>query len=129
MKSSRLPRYILCVVLSLCGWSAAAYGCSISFLGNCSWSGGNNPASCSFSTYGNGCGNAISSGCHWDFGDGGTSSACSLASHTYSTPASDGAETVTFTLTCSDGCVATAQRYVCFTVGTSGCIEANQGWN
>jgi len=37
------------------------------------------------------------------------------------------AETVTFTLTCSDGCAATARRYVCFTVGTSGCIEANRG--
>jgi len=122
-------RLLLVVALGLAGGSTAAYAsCSASFLGECSWSGGNNPADCGFSIVAD-CGNAISSACHIDFGDGSSTNACSLAYHTYSTPASDAAETVTFTLTCTDNCTATASRYVCFTIGTSGCIEANKGWN
>ncbi|HEY0782956.1 MAG TPA: PKD domain-containing protein [Thermoanaerobaculia bacterium] len=128
MKSSRLSRCALCAVVGLVGWSVAAYGCSASFLGNCSYGGGNNPADCMFSVLWD-CGSAQSTGCSWDFGDGNSGNACSLASHTYSNPANLVAVLVQFTLTCSDSCQVTAQRNLCFTIGQGGCIEPNNGWN
>jgi hypothetical protein len=122
------PRIVVLFLLALLGFGLGARAdCSASFLGNCSWAGGNNPADCSFSAFYD-CGSAVSSGYAWDYGDGGTGSGL-LVYHTYSSPATGAAYLVSFTVTCSDSCTATAYRYACFTLGTGGCVQPNQGWN
>jgi hypothetical protein len=125
MKSLRvLPALLL---LAFAGSSAAAYGaCSASFIGNCSWLGAST-ADCAFSASYD-CGSAVSSSFSWDFGDGNSDSGV-LVYNTYTNPGAAGAYEVSFTVTCTDSCSATATRYVCFTLGVFGCVQPDSDWN
>jgi hypothetical protein len=125
MKSLRILSVFL---LASAAMSAAAHAtCSADFMGNCSWNHAST-ADCSFSGFYD-CGNALSSGYSWTTEDGGGGSGLVLNNHIFYNPGSYGAYQVTFSVTCSDNCHASATRYVCFTLGTYNCIVPDQGWN
>jgi hypothetical protein len=140
---NRLLLCFACLLLCVAG-SAAAVNCSdpayaptVTFGGNCSWSGGTSNANCVFSTShtnpGNpsvtACPNSTISQVFWDFGDGNSVFGSTTASHSYVDPASLTAVQVDVSLFCADGCTADTTRYVCFNIGFAQCILMNHGWN
>jgi len=125
--------FALACLLALVGWSTAAHAtCYADFEGTCTW---NNVsvADCSFSadlplSAPSACSGSSIYSYDWSFGDGGTANTAT-PSHSYANPGSAGAFTVTLNILCSDRSSCSRTRYVCFTLGTMGCIAYGVGWN